>query len=114
MNREAAATGAQEPRAAARVGSTISTLPAGCRRVTAGGDSYYYHEGYCYKPVYVDDKSTYTVVLPPEGVVVYDLPDGVTVEEEQGVTYYVYNGTYYRRTFVNGQVGYVVVPAPSQ
>jgi hypothetical protein len=91
-----------------RVGSRVTTLPANCHRVYCHGTSYYYYGGYCYQP-YGD---SYTVIQPPEGVVVYGLPEGATTEDIDGVTFYLYNGVYYRSIFSNGQVSYMVVPDP--
>jgi hypothetical protein len=98
---------------AVRVGSRVTTLPVNYRRVYYRGNTYYYYGGYCYQPYYGDADCTYTVIQPPVGVVIYDLPDGTTTVEIGGVKYYLCNGVYYRQIFSNGQVGYQVVSDPS-
>jgi len=110
--RGAAVSGDRGSYGAVRVGSSVGTLPAGCHRSYWRGSAYYYRNGYCYRPVYVDGGCTYTVIEPPDGFVIYSLPDGAVTEVVGGVTYFVYNGVYYKQTFSNGQVGYMVVPNP--
>jgi hypothetical protein len=97
---------------AVRVGSTVTVLPAGHYTTHVGTTTYYYHEGYYYQPVYVDNVCTYTVIPPPLGVIVYVLPAGAVVKVVGGVTYYTSGGAYYRPIYVNGQVAYEVVAAP--
>jgi hypothetical protein len=97
---------------AVRVGSSVTVLPAGHYTTRVGDATYYYHEGYYYQPVYVNDTCTYSVIPPPLGVVVYVLPEGATPKVINGVGYYTIDGTYYRAVYVNGQVAYTVVAPP--
>jgi len=96
-----------------RVGSTVTTLPAGYTTVAVAGGTYYYHGGYYYRRDDDDDVTDYTVVMPPIGTVVYELPNDcgmMSLGEEE--SYYICEGVYYHRKYVNGRVAYVVVEYP--
>lgn len=94
-----------------RIGSRVTTLPAGHSIVSVRGVSYYYCDGYYYLPT--DADSDYVVIDPPLGVVCYQLPEGVTMEVTVGGVHYFTDGdVYYRSVYVNGQVGYITVAPP--
>ena len=90
---------------ALRVGYRTPYLPAGYTTLALGGATYYTYGGYYYN--YDDSAQTYTVVQPPLGATVNQLPSGATLVS--GTTnVYVYNGVYYRPSYENGSVVYVV------
>jgi hypothetical protein len=94
-----------------RVGSRVTTLPAGYSTVSVRGVSYYYCDGYYYQPT--DADGDYVVVKPPVGVVCYQLPEGVTMEVTVGGVHYFTDGdVYYCSVYVNGQTGYISVAPP--
>ncbi len=95
-----------------RVGTCVTTLPAGHTTVHVGKSSYHYCGGYYYQPVYVNGVTNYIVVQPPVGTVVDELPSGAIGESVGGVMYYRVGGSWYRPMYVTGQVSYVVVAPP--
>jgi hypothetical protein len=54
----------------------------------------------------------YTVVAPPMGAAVDELPDSYATTTINGFEYYIVDGTYYQSMYVNGQVAFVAVPPP--
>jgi hypothetical protein len=69
-----------------------------------GGLSYYYSDGYYYRPY----GSYFNVVIPPIGLHISVLPRGYRQFLYGPDLYYYYNGTYYR----NGDNSYEVVAPP--
>jgi Family of unknown function (DUF6515) len=94
-----------------RFGDRVTTLPADYRIVYVRGLPYYYCGGYYYHS-YDGDGGGYTIVEPPIGAIIYELPEGATALVVDGVNYFIDGKTYYRTTYSNGQVAYIVVPAP--
>ena len=88
------------------IGFTVPILPAGFVNVAVGGNPYYYHGGYFYRPA----PTGYVVVSAPLGASVLTLPASAVQVHIGGFTYYQYGSSYYQwQPRVNR---YVVVPAP--
>ena len=88
------------------IGHQIKTLPAGHRRITVGGASYYYHGGIFYRP----KGSTYVVVAAPIGARVSALPAGFVSFSIGPRRYFHVNATYY--FYEADTQEYVVVEEP--
>lgn len=90
---------------ALRVGYRTPYLPAGYTTMALAGATYYTYGGYYYD--YDESAQTYTVIQPPLGATIYQLPAGATLVAGKN-NVYVYNGVYYRPSYENGSVVYVV------
>ncbi|RPJ35134.1 MAG: hypothetical protein EHM17_03810 [Verrucomicrobiaceae bacterium] len=104
-----------------RPGYTVTSLPGGYRSENISGSTYYYHDGYYYRPGsggyvvvdaprssrYYDDynRRQRTYQASPDrhdgrydrGEVITRLPDGYRVVNYRGETYYQAGDRYYRR-----------------
>ncbi len=81
--------------APAPVGIHVRVLPTGFHRVVSGSTVFFHFGGTFYR--HNSNSNDYEVVAPPQGGVIYDLPDGaqqMTVDEK---LYYEYNGTLYKK-----------------
>ncbi len=85
-------------------GYFLSSLAANAVLLSIAGQSYYYEDG-CY---YAPSNGGYTVVPPPVGAVVADLPQGYETTMVGNDTFYYFGGAFY---IDNGQ-GFQVVTAP--
>ncbi|WP_078085240.1 DUF6515 family protein [Microbulbifer mangrovi] len=89
------------------IGFTVPILPAGYMTMAVGGNPYYYHGGYYYRPA----PTGYVVVEAPLGAAVLTLPGSAVRVQIGGLTYYQYGSSYYQwQPRVNR---YVVVPPPA-
>ena len=88
------------------IGHKVKALPAGHRRITVGGASYYYHGGIFYRP----QGSTYVVINAPIGARVAGLPAGYVSFSIGTRRYYHVNATYY--IYEPATQEYVVVAQP--
>ncbi len=77
-----------------RVGAHALTYPRYSTTVIVAGSPYYYYGG----TYYLASGSSYVVVRPPYGAVVYAVPAPTTVVYVQQVPYYYYDGAYYVTT----------------
>lgn len=74
-----------------RIGFNLSVLPFGYYPFYYGSDLYYYSSGYYYRQY----NNQYTVVEPPLGAEISQLPDGADRITIDGQDYYELNGIYY-------------------
>ena len=77
-----------------RVGARIATRPRTSTTVIVRGTTYYYAGGV----YYVRSGSSYVVVHPVPGAVVYSVPTATTIVYVGTTPYYYYGGTYYVHT----------------
>jgi len=89
------------------IGITVPILPNGFVNLAVGGNPYYYHGGYFYRPA----PTGYVVVSAPLGAAVLSLPASAVQVQIGGFTYYQYGSAYYQ--WQPGVNRYVVVPAPA-
>ncbi|MEO8885640.1 MAG: DUF6515 family protein [Mucilaginibacter sp.] len=88
-----------------RLGYSLSVLPYGYYPFYWGGDPYFYSAGLFYQ----FNNNQYTVVEPPVGAAIKDLPDNAQSIVINGVQYYELNGVYYEPvTKDDGSVVYQV------
>jgi Family of unknown function (DUF6515) len=88
-----------------QIGYSTAYLPTGYSSVLVGPSTYYTCDGDYY--TYDQSSQQYTVVAPPLGATVTQLPPGATLVA--GTTsVYVLNGVYYRPSYDNGVVVYTV------
>ena len=88
------------------VGFVAPVLPLGFISLAVGGNPYYYHGGYFYRPA----PTGYVVVSAPLGAAVVSLPGSAVRVEIGGAIYYQYADVYYQ--WHPARRAYVVVPAP--
>lgn len=88
-------------------GHVRPSLSRGYVEIGFSGSKYFYNTGIFYRQ---GPRLDYVVVPPPQGVVVYALPDERNRVIVDRVTYYTYNGVYYTRV----PEGYEVVQPPAQ
>jgi hypothetical protein len=86
-------------------GFFLSSLAANALLFTLANQQYYYEDGCYYEP---SPNGGYTVVPPPIGAIVPNLPQGYETTMVGNDTFYYYGGAFY---VDNGQ-GYQVVAAP--
>jgi len=98
----AGAVGVVRPRA---IGYRTPYLPAGYTALAVGAATYYSYGGNYYS--YDDSDQQYTVVQPPLGATVYQLPSGATLVPGHS-SLYVVNGVYYRPSYADGAIVYTV------
>jgi hypothetical protein len=91
-----------------RRGDVVQRLPARARIVHYRGDRYYYGGGKWYRP----DRSGYSVVAPPVGLVTPFLPDYQNVVRYSGVPHYRAGPVYY--VWHPKARGYVVTDRPDR
>ena len=89
------------------IGFTVPILPAGYMTMAVGGNPYYYHGGYYYRPA----PTGYVVVEAPLGAAVLTLPASAVRVQIGGFTYYQYGNSYYQ--WQPRANRYVVVPPPA-
>ncbi|SEA43330.1 DUF6515 family protein [Microbulbifer marinus] len=89
------------------IGFVAPILPAGYISLAVGGNPYYYHGGYFYRPA----PSGYVVVSAPLGASVLSLPASAVQIQIGGFTYYQYADAYYQ--WHPAHRAYVVVPPPA-
>lgn len=84
-------------------GMAVSVLPPGCVQISVGG--YYYYDGVFFSGA---PPGNYTVVAPPVGSTVPQLPSGTeAIAVGQGTYYYAGGAFYFPQT-----TGFAVMPAP--
>ena len=74
-----------------RLGFSVGFLPYGYYPFYWGGLQFYYSDGYYYN----NDNGQYTVVEPPVGAQLNNLPEGAKSIMINGQQYYELNGVYY-------------------
>jgi len=84
-------------------GMAVAALPPGCAQISVGG--YYYFDGVYFQAM---ASGTYTVIAPPVGAVVPQLPSGAEPIAFGPTTYYYAGGAFY----VQQTTGFAVLPAP--
>jgi hypothetical protein len=88
-----------------RLGFHISVLPYGYYPFYWGNYQYFYSDGYYYQ----HDDDNYTIVEPPLGAILNQLPAGATSIMIDGEQYYELNGVYYQAvTQDDGSTGYQI------
>jgi hypothetical protein len=88
-----------------RLGFSLSVLPFGYYPFYWGDEQYYYSDGYYYN--YNNDN--YTVVEPPVGAILNQVPSGAKSIMIDGQQYYELNGVYYQAvTKDDGTTGYQI------
>lgn len=75
--------------------------------VVVGHERYYYNNGRFYRPDWFGFRLS--IIAPPIGAIVTNLPFGYRTVIIEGVPYYFYNRTYYRHC----PYGYIVVSEPA-
>lgn len=88
-----------------QVGYSTAYLPTGYDSVNVGPSTYYTCDGDYYS--FDEGSKQYTVVSPPIGATVKELPAGAALAPNS-MSVYVFNGVYYRPTYENGVVVYMV------
>ena len=88
-----------------RFGGTMRVLPRGYATYRWGGNPYYFHGGFWYRPW----RGAYLGCYPPIGLFLDVLPMGYTVYTYGGVRYYDYEDVYYTD---GPSGGYVVADPP--
>jgi hypothetical protein len=86
-------------------GTVLRALPVGYVQTSVGTTGYYYHDGVYFRPT---TEGTYTVVAPPVGAIVPQLPSGAETIALESVTYYYGGGALY----LQQPTGFAVVEAP--
>jgi len=86
----------------------VVRLPSGHVVIRVEDRPYHYYRGVFYAP----SAGRYTVVRPPIGAFVRDLPDEAVTRRVDGVDYKEYAGTYYRPAIREGRRGYQVTDPP--
>ena len=86
-------------------GMVIRALPVGYVQTSVGTTGYYYYDGVYFRPT---TEGTYTVVAPPVGAIVPQLPSGAAAIVLGSVTYYYGGGAFY----LQQPTGFAVVEAP--
>ena len=86
-------------------GLAVAVLPPGYVQVSVGAAGYYYYDGVYLQPT---TEGNYTVVAPPVGVIVPQLPSGVEPIAVGPTTYYYAGVAFY----VQQPTGFAVMPAP--
>jgi len=86
-------------------GMILSALPVGYVQTSVGTTGYYYYDGVYFRPT---TEGTYTVVAPPVGAIVPQLPDGAEAIVIGQDTYYNGGGAFY----LQQPTGFAVVQAP--
>ena len=89
-----------------RPGMTIGVLPPAYVQVAVGPTGYYYYNGVYFQPT---SEGSYSVVTPPVGVIVPQLPDGAETVVVGDTTYYYGGGAFY----LQQPNGFSVVQAPA-
>lgn len=89
------------------IGFTAPVLPFGFVSLAVGGNPYYYHGGYFYRPA----PTGYVVVSAPLGATVVSLPGSAVRLEIGGAIFYQYESAYYQ--WQPARRAYVVVPPPA-
>nr|WP_284500418.1 DUF6515 family protein [Microbulbifer sp. GX H0434] len=89
------------------LGFTAPILPFGFVSLAVGGNPYYYHSGYFYRPA----PTGYVVVTAPLGAAVASLPGSAVRVQIGGTAYYQYADAYYQ--WYPARRAYVVVPPPA-
>jgi hypothetical protein len=101
---------------AAPTGAAVQELPPQTVNVNVEGDkNYYYSNGAFYEESAAQGEAEnpeYTVVAPPMGAMVPDLPDGTEKRSVNDATYFVYGDTWYKPFYSGDEVVYKVVEAP--
>lgn len=87
------------------VGYRTPYLPVGYTALAVGAATYYSYGDDYYS--YDDSSKQYTVVQPPIGANVYQLPVGATLVAGHN-SLYVANGVYYRPSYADGAIVYTV------
>lgn len=88
-----------------RLGFHIRVLPYGYYPFYWGDYQYFYSDGY----YYLHDNDDYTIVEPPLGAILNQLPAGATSIIIDGEQYYELNGVYYQAvTQDDGSTGYQI------
>lgn len=80
--------------APAPIGLRVRSLPAGYCKVVVGPVAIFHFGGTFYKQL---NDNEYEVIAPPNGGIVYDLPDDAQEITVDGKVYYEYNGTLYKK-----------------
>jgi hypothetical protein len=83
----------------------VGVLPVGYVQTSVGLTGYYYYDGVYFRPT---TEGAYTVVAPPVGAIVPQLPDGAEAIVIGEDTYYYGGGAFY----LPQPTGFVVVEAP--
>lgn len=87
------------------LGIRLTVLPFGYYPFYFGQDQFYYSSGLFYR----QDNNAYTVVVPPVGAEVPNLPNDAKQIQINGQTYYEYKGVYYTtKASQDGKTTYVV------
>lgn len=86
-------------------GMAVGVLPVGYVQTSVGLTGYYYYDGVYFRPT---TEGAYTVVAPPVGAIVPQLPDGAEAIVIGEDTYYYGGGAFY----LPQPTGFVVVEAP--
>ncbi|MGO8931738.1 MAG: DUF6515 family protein [Limisphaerales bacterium] len=86
-------------------GMTVSVLPPGYVQASVGAVGYYYYDGVYYQPT---TEGNYSVVAPPVGAIVPQLPSGAEAIAVGPTTYYYAGWAFY----VQQPNGFAVMPAP--
>jgi len=84
-------------------GMAVAVLPPGCVQISVGG--YYYYDGVYFTAT---ASGSYTVVAPPVGTIVPQLPSGSEPIAVGPTTYFYAGGAFY----VQQTTGFAVMPAP--
>jgi hypothetical protein len=93
---------------APRIGLRINVLPYGYYPFYWGDDQFYYNNGLFYQQY--DNGSEYSIVEPPMGAVVPNVPQDAKSITIDGQQYYELNGVYYQPVTNNdGSVAYKIV-----
>jgi len=88
-----------------RLGFSVGFLPYGYYPFYWGDNPYYYSDGYYYRY----DDNQYTIVEPPVGAILNQLPSGAKSIMIDGEQYYELNGVYYEAiTKDDGTTGYQI------
>jgi hypothetical protein len=86
-------------------GMVLRALPVGYVQTSVGTTGYYYYDGVYFRPT---TEGTYTVVAPPVGAMVPQLPNGADAIVLGSETYYYGGGAFYLQQLT----GFGVVEAP--
>src|ERR1035438_6950675 len=73
-------------------GMGLRALPVGCVQTSVGTTGFYYYDGVYFRPT---TEGTYTVVVPPVGAVVPQLPNDAEAIVLGSDTYYYGGGAFY-------------------